>query len=155
MEKRRYGRLIMQMTAMDHSVAVIGMVKNEQKYAMCCAWTMMVDYDKIVCLLGTQSVTGHVAAKGDIIGYSALSLDQIDVAKKLGSTHSDTDDKLSSIPHVVNEGAILIEGAKTEIKCRVLDVMHLPGIEEDNLLYLEMVDGKENEGKFLHMTEFI
>ena len=57
----------------DYSVRVIAYEKNNNKYGMTCAWFMPADYDKLLCLLGTQSITGHNIQKGDIIGFSILS----------------------------------------------------------------------------------
>ena len=35
---------------LDHSVNVISFEKNGKYYSMCCAWSMNVDYDKVVNL---------------------------------------------------------------------------------------------------------
>ena len=51
----------------DYSVSVIALNKDNRKYGMTCAWFMPVDYDKLLCLLGAQSKTGHIIKKGDII----------------------------------------------------------------------------------------
>ena len=59
--------------AFDHGVNIITLEKNHQKMAMTCAWAMQVDYDKILCLLGSQSITGNTIKKGDYIGISAVS----------------------------------------------------------------------------------
>ena len=66
----------MSFRAVDHTVNVIGYEKNNTKYVMTCAWSMMVDYDKIVSLIGSQSVTGKNIKKGDIVGFSALCKEQ-------------------------------------------------------------------------------
>jgi hypothetical protein len=44
---------------------------------------MMVDYDKLICLIGSQSVTGKNIAKNDFIGVSALNKKQKDIAERL------------------------------------------------------------------------
>ncbi|MEI3526738.1 MAG: hypothetical protein V8R15_01340 [Bacilli bacterium] len=53
----------MKYKAFDHGVNIITLEKNYQKMAMTCAWAMQVDYDKILCLLGSQSVTGNTIKK--------------------------------------------------------------------------------------------
>ncbi|MBQ3253644.1 MAG: hypothetical protein IJA65_03725, partial [Acholeplasmatales bacterium] len=62
-------------------------------------------------------------------------------------------DKLKGIDYEVNDSAILIKDAKTMVVCEVIDILHLEGIEEDNFIYLKMLSKKENEGKFLHMSD--
>ena len=60
---------------------------------------------------------------------------------------------LQGIDFSVDEGAILINGARACVKCQVIDVLHLPGIEQENILYLQMLDGKENGGEALHIAD--
>jgi len=143
----------MEFRAVDHTINIIGYEKDNIKYAMACAWSMMVDYDKIVSLLGSQSVTGKNVKKGDIVGFSALSIEQKDIALKLGENHSNEIDKLEGIDYSVNNGAILINDAKNEIVCMVIDIIHLEGIEDDNLLYLKVLSHKSNNKKYLHMED--
>ncbi len=144
----------MELKALDHSVNIIGMEKNNHAYAMCCAWATMVDYDKLLCALGSQSVTGNQIQKGDIIGFSSLKKAQKSVAVQLGDRHSDTVNKLAGLDYRIEDGAILINNSLSEISCRVLDVLHLAGIESENIIYLEMIKGKENAGDALHMSDF-
>ena len=91
--------------AVDHSVNVIAFEKQGKKYAMTCAWAMMVDYDKLVCLIGAQSVTGKNICKNDFIGVSALNKKQKDIAERLGETHSDETDKLKDLEVEYNDSA--------------------------------------------------
>ena len=139
--------------AVDHSVNIIGVRKNDVNYAMCCAWAMMVDYDKLMCLLGSQSDTGNNICKGDIIGFTSLNKNQSDVAYKLGDNHSSETDKLDGVDYELNGSAILINGGKTVLVCEVLDILKLEGIEEDNCIYLKIINSNENEGEFLHMSD--
>lgn len=142
------------MSYLDHSVNIIAYQKDNINYAMCCAWSMNVDYDKLLCLLGSQSVTGKNIKKGDIIGFSSLAQNQKDIAEKIGDNHSNTTDKLKGIKYHVEDGAILIDDSLSMIKCVVIDVLHLEEIEEDNLIYLKALDAKEQDGIFLHMSDF-
>ena len=139
--------------AVDHSVNIIGIRKNDVNYAMCCAWAMMVDYDKLMCLLGSQSDTGNNICKGDIIGFTSLNKNQIDVAYKLGDNHSSEVNKLDGVDYELNGSAILINGGKTVLVCEVVDILKLEGIEEDNCIYLKIIEKKENEADFLHMSD--
>ena len=136
----------------DYSVSVIALNKDNRKYGMTCAWFMPVDYDKLLCLLGAQSKTGHIIEKGDIIGVSVLNENQVDVANLLGDRHSDEVDKFLGVDYEIKDTAILINKASRKMVCKVIDVLHLEGIEVDNLLYLNIVSTEENEDNFLHYS---
>jgi len=110
-------------------------MKNGRKYGMICSWATQVDYDKVVMLLGAQSVTGRNISKGDIIGVSVLSTRQEDVVNVLGENHSDEADKFENLDYTLKDSAILINNASINMIVEVIDVLHLTGIEEDNLVY--------------------
>ena len=57
------------------------------------------------------------------------------------------------VAHRADEGAILIDGARAQVKCRVIDVLRLQGIEAANVVYLQMLDGTLNEGEALHISD--
>lgn len=143
----------MNFKAGDYSVNIIAIEKNNLKYGMSCAWLTQVDYDKLVCLLGSQSVTSKVIEVSDKLGVSALSKNQKDLARFFGDTHSDEVDKFSTVEVRNVEGALLIPQASREMLCEVIEVIHLKGIEEDTLLYLQILDAKENNDDFLHNGE--
>ena len=136
----------------DYSVSVIAFEKDSHKYGMTCAWFMPVDYDKLLCLLGTQSVTGHNIKKGDIIGVSILGKNQVDIATIIGDKHSDEVDKFVSVDYELKDSAILIKDAPRKMVCKVIDVLHLEGIEVDNLIYLNILSTEENDNEFLHYS---
>ncbi|MDD3842892.1 MAG: flavin reductase family protein [Candidatus Izemoplasmatales bacterium] len=129
----------MPLEAFNAGCNIIGLNKHGRNYGMCCAWAQMIDYDKITMLIGAQSVTGKILTKGDIVGVSALALGQEAIALCLGSTHSDENDKFTSINFHLDESAILIDGAKVIMKCRVIDIMHLSGIETDYFVLLQVI----------------
>lgn len=125
----------MELSAFNYGANAVSFIKNEKKYGMICAWAMQSDYDKILMLLGAQSVTGKNISKGDIIGVSALNENQQDVVDALGENHSDVIDKFKNIKFTIRDSAILINDASNCMIVEVLDVLHLQGIEEDNLIY--------------------
>lgn len=125
----------MELSAFNYGANAVSFIKNEKKYGMICAWAMQADYDKILMLLGTQSITGKNIKKGDIIGVSALNENQKDIVDALGSGHSDDSDKFINIKYTINDSAILMDGASNCMIVEVLDVLHFKGIEEDNLIY--------------------
>ena len=143
----------MSFMAFNHSVSVVGFVRNNQKYCMTCAWAMQVDYDKVLMLLGAQSVTGNKILKGDMIGVSALSKYQRDIALQIGDGHSDEMDKLKGVQYQVSTDALYILNAARIMKVRVLEVMHLKGIESDNLIYGQIVEKIETVLPFLNMSD--
>jgi len=121
--------------AFNYGANAVCFQKNDRKYGMICSWATQVDYDKIVMLLGAQSVTAKNIFKGDIIGVSVLSVLQEDVMNTLGSNHSDEVDKFKDIDYNVIDSAILINNASVNMVVEIIDVLHLAGIEEDNLVY--------------------
>jgi len=121
--------------AFNYGANAVCFQKNGRKYGMICSWATQVDYDKIVMLLGAQSVTGKNISKGDIIGVSVLSTKQEDVMNTLGDNHSDVVDKFENISYTIKDSAILINNASIAMVVEVMDVLHLPRIEEDNLVY--------------------
>lgn len=145
----------MSMSIIDHNVNVVSLVKNGKNYGMCCAWAMQISEDKILCALGAQSTTGQVLNTGDIVGFSNLQKSQKNIALQLGdiNKHSADTDKLVGIDYRVDEGAILINGAHAEIKSKVIEIFHLKEIESENLIYLQILDLKENTGESLLMSD--
>jgi flavin reductase (DIM6/NTAB) family NADH-FMN oxidoreductase RutF len=125
----------MRLNAFNYGANAVCFKKNERKYGMICSWATQVDYDKIVMLLGAQSVTGKNIAKGDIVGVSVLSTMQEDVMNTLGNDHSDEVDKFEKLDYTLVDTAILINDASVTMVVEVIDVLHLAGIEEDNLVY--------------------
>lgn len=143
----------MNLKIMDYSVSVIAYEKKNQKKGMCCAWAMQADYDKLLCLLGSQSDTAKEIKKGDLIGVSVLSKNQKDIALHFGEGHSNELDKFVGMNVHQKETALTVPEAARELVCKVIDVLHLEKIEVDSLLYLEIVDVKENGEDFLHYSE--
>lgn len=131
-------------------VNVVAYKKNNHLFGMTCAWMTMVDYDKLVMLLGSQSDTAHALKVGDIIGVSALSSAQEEVANHFGDNHSLKVNKFESASYDEKDGAILIKGAKTRLKCRVFDISRVKGNDEDFLVFAEVIESDSDENlKFL------
>ena len=101
----------MNFDAFNYGANAVCFMKNGHKYGMICAWAMQVDFDRVLMIFGTQSVTGKNIAKGDIIGVSVLSTKQKDVVKALGYTHSDETDKFENLDYTIEGSAILINDA--------------------------------------------
>lgn len=137
----------MELSAFNYGANAVSFIKNGKKYGMICAWAMQADYDKILMLLGAQSITGKNIRKGDIIGVSALNENQEDVVGALGSDHSDTADKFKNVKFTIKDSAILIDDASNCMVVEILDVLHMPGIEEDNLIYGLVKSFESNDTK--------
>jgi len=139
----------LNLKAFNYGANAVCFLKNNHKYGMICAWATQVDYDKIIMLLGSQSVTGRNIEKGDIIGVSVLSEKQVDVMNALGYNHSNEVDKFKNIDYTLTDTAILIDNASVRMVVEVLDVIHLNGIVEDNLVYGLIRSYSTNEEKML------
>ena len=144
----------MKFKSIDHSVNIITIKKDEKLYGMTCAWAMQCDYDKLLCLLGSQSETLKVIEKGDIIGVNVLAKDQIDISLVFGEKHSSEINKFIGVNYKLNKSAVLIEGSVCQLSCEVIDILHLNELEEDGLLYLRIINGLECDKQYLHMSDF-
>ncbi len=139
--------------AFDHCVSVIAYQKDGRKYGMTCAWAMQVDYDKLVCLIGSQSDTGRQIKEGQEIGVSVLAKHQKAIAEHFGEEHSSSFDKFEGVTYTEKESALLIPKSARAMVCQVIEVLHLKGIEEDQLVYVSVKESQENSSEFLHYGE--
>lgn len=135
------------MDLVNLGVNVIAFEKNNHKYGMTCAWLTMVGYDEIVMLIGSQSDTGHHIEIYDIIGISSLADNQEEIALNFGDHHSSIDDKFINKNYYLDDGAILIEGAKGQMKCQVFDIQRVKGNNEDFLIFAKVLKSKIDENK--------
>lgn len=135
------------MDLVNLGVNVIAFEKNNHKYGMTCAWLTMVGYDEIVMLIGSQSDTGHHIEIDDIIGISPLADNQEEIALNFGDHHSSIDDKFINKNYYLDDGAILIEGAKGQMKCQVFDIQRVKGNNEDFLIFAKVLKSKIDENK--------
>ena len=135
--------------ASDYCISIVALENDNFKYGMTCAWMMQVDYDKIVCLLGSESNTGNVIKIGSYVGVSTLSKNQGEIALKFGDSHSKNVNKFKDVEFENKNGAICIKHASREMFCEVMDILSLKEIE-DKLIYLRIVEYKENNNEFLH-----
>lgn len=145
----------MEKVCFDGGVNVICFLKNGIKYGMTCAWGMQVDYDKVLMLLGSQSVTGKVLEVGDEVGLCALNNNQVDVSNKLGAKHSDQIDKFKGLNYRIDGNCILFDDSSRVMKAKVIDIIHLKEVEEDNLIYLRILENKKNDDNFLTYSSFL
>lgn len=143
----------MELSAFNYGANAVSYIKEGKKFGMICAWAMQADFDKILMLLGAQSITGKNIRKGDIIGVSALNQNQQNVVDALGSSHSDDTDKFADIKYTVKDSAILIDDASNCMVVEVLDVLHLNGIEEDNLIYGLVKSFVSNDSKKYSLSD--
>ena len=69
--------------------------------------------------------------------------------KRLQSSHN----KLEGIQYNVSDDALFILNAARLMKVRVIDILHLKGIEEDSLIYGEIIEKVETVFPFLNMSD--
>lgn len=119
---------------------------QDQIYGMTCAWTSQVDYYKAIMLIGSQSETGKQLKIGDVVSISGLASTQKEIAIQIGTNHSSMG-KFKDIDFDIFNNVKVIKGAKTYLKCKIIDIMHLKGIEEDNLVYLDVVNFEDHPDK--------
>jgi len=100
-------------------VNVIAYRKDNQNYAMTCAWSTMSDFKEIVAFIGTQSETGKNLEVGMKLGYSTLKEGQEKIANIIGSSHSSENDKLANIEYEEEDGAIIIKNCYKASLCQL------------------------------------
>ena len=123
---------------------ILAYKKNDINYAMTCAWAMMIDYRRIAMLVGGQSVTGQNLEIGLKVGVSALADGQQEIAKIIGTKHSNEFNKFENIKYTQKESMILIDEAKVLMECVVDEIQNIDG---DLLVFLKVEDFNENENK--------
>ena len=138
----------MSLQAFKMGVNIVAYLKDNKMYGMTCAWATQVGYEEVIMVLGNQSVTGNNISKGDIIGISALNPDQGELGMKFGTTHSDVTDKFKGVDFVIDDSAIMMNNATRMMKAKVLDILHLENIEEDNIIYCHIISTIENGNDF-------
>lgn len=143
----------MKLSAFNYGANAVSFIKDDKKYGMICAWAMQADYDKVLMVLGAQSITGKNISKGDIIGVSVLNENQQHIVDALGHSHSDDDHKFKDIKYTIKDSAILIDDASNCMIVEVLDVLHLDGIEEDNVIYGTIKSVTSNDFKKYTLNE--
>lgn len=145
----------MEAMAVDHNVNVVAMEKGGRRYAMVCAWAANVAADKMVCAIGPQSATGRAIEAGDEVGFTNLAAGQMGIAFQVGNmeVHSDAADKLEGVEVRQEGGAIVVEGGRVQVVGRVVEVLHLPGCEEENVVYIDIVDAHAADVPALHISD--
>lgn len=143
----------MSLQAFNQGVNVLAYTKDNKSLGMTFAWGMMVDYDKIMMLIGEQSDTGNNVKIGDIVGVSALNKKQINIALQLGDNHSLSTKKFEGIAITKNDSAILINEAKVQMVVKVIDIIHTKENPNDNLIYGLILSSEVNESEFLSAQE--
>lgn len=145
----------MSIRLIEHGVNIITLDKNYQKMAMTCAWAMHVDYDKILCLIGSQSITGKNLEKNDYVGISVLNKGNKKLADYVGDCHSNSINKFANNDFVKYKDVYVVNKSSRYAKGKVIDIFHLEGIEADYLVYIlldEVIDNHNND--LLHMSDY-
>jgi flavin reductase (DIM6/NTAB) family NADH-FMN oxidoreductase RutF len=129
----------MDLRAFRAGANILAFQKNNRRYGMCCAWAMMLDYDQIGMLVGSQSATGKALEVGDVVGVSALAENQATIALRFGEGHSDQTDKFEGFAVERKDSALLIPGAKVRMVCEVIGFWHPDARTSDRLVHLRVL----------------
>ena len=144
----------MSLHAFNMGCNILALSKNNHQYGLCVAWAQMLDYDVISLLIGESSVTGKILEIGDIVGVSALSKQQGDIALRFGEHHSDIFDKFKDLDYITDNFAILIKGAKVTMKCKVKDILHFDFSKNDYFVILKVLSSSTLPGyEFLALSD--
>ena len=132
----------MNLRAFRCGANVLAYEKDNKKYGMTCAWAMMVDYSKVMMLVGGQSETGNNLEVGDLVGISALATGQEKVSRTMGMQHSSKVNKFESVIYRQEKSALIIKDAKVEMLAKVVKIENLDG---DHLITFEVTNFQENK----------
>lgn len=135
----------MDLRAFRAGANILAYQKNNRRYGMCCAWAMMLDYDQVGMLVGSQSATGRALEVGDVVGVSALAEGQAPIALSFGEGHSDQIDKFQNLSFDAKGTAILIPGAKVRMVCEVVAFWHPDAKTPDRLVHLRVLSHESRE----------
>lgn len=117
---------------------VLTLFKDGKRYGMTFAWGMATDIDKLLIMVGGQSVTGHHLNVGDKVGISCLNINQGHIAQHFGDHHSDIFDKFD-IPEIeIVDNVYLIKDATREMIGEIIDIFHLKDNNEDLMVYIKI-----------------
>ncbi|MGN1295152.1 MAG: flavin reductase family protein [Bacilli bacterium] len=135
----------MSLRAYNHSVSIVTKKEEEKIYACTIAWMCQVGYEEVIGLIGEQSSTGKTLKKGDKVAINVCSKEMKDFASFVGSTSSLEVNKFASHSYCEKDGYITLEESKVILLCEVKDILHLEGIQDDNLVYFHVKEYQVNE----------
>lgn len=93
--------------------------------------------------------------KGDYIGISVLGISQKEIAEAIGDCHSNEVDKFATYHFENYLDVMVLKDSPIVLKCRVSDVISLEGIEEDHLIYAQIISSLEQKKeRYLHMSDY-
>ncbi len=132
---------------------VLTLNKDGHKYGMTFAWGMAVDTDKLIAMIGGQSITGHHLKVGDKVGISALANGQKEIALHFGDNHSDELDKFNNNYWEENNGVILIKNAARQLVCEVVDIFYMKDNDEDPIVEFKVIKKINQADRFINYID--
>lgn len=142
----------MHFKTFDHGVNIISLKKNNQFYAMTCAWSTQIDDDKVMCLIGEQSVTNSKIEINDIIAISVLNIEQKDLSLLIGDTHSNEFNKLIDTIEIMD--VVGYKNSNRILKCQVIELIKINQECNDLAVIAKIIQSEElNNKPFLHMSD--
>lgn len=142
----------MHFKTFDHGVNIVSLKKNNQFFAMTCAWSTQIDDDKVMCLIGEQSVTNSQIEINDIIAISVLNIEQKDLSLLIGDTHSNEFNKLIDTIEIMD--VVGYKNSNRILKCQVIELIKINQECNDLAVVAKIIQSEElNNKPFLHMSD--
>ncbi len=112
---------------LTHGVYIVCAQHQDQRAGLAVAWATQVARDRILISIGKQSATrGSILASG-AFGLSALTREQVDLARLFGRRSSARVDKFEGLGyHTLETGSPLLDDCAATFDCRV-DAVHDDG----------------------------
>ena len=145
----------MKISPYDHNISIVAYKKNNVIYSGTYAWFMQIGYEEVFGLLGSQSDTGNNLKIDDIVGISICSKNQLNDAIYIGEYHSSEVNKLVNVNYTLHENnAITLNDSKCVMICKVIDIVKLKNIEEDNGVYFKVLKYDMNDKlEYLYVSD--
>ncbi|UCC62331.1 MAG: flavin reductase [Anaerolineae bacterium] len=111
---------------LTHGVYVVCAQHKGRRGGLAVAWATQVATSRILICVGAQSATRELILDSQAFGLSALTREQLDVARAFGRRSSRDVDKFASLgTHTLETGSPLLDDCAATFDCRVEAVYDL------------------------------
>lgn len=108
---------------LTHGVNIVCAQHEGRRGGLAVAWATQVGSDRILICVGAQSATRELILTSGAFGLSALTREQLDLARAFGTQSSRQVDKFAGLGvHSAETGSPLLDDCAMTLDCRVVTV---------------------------------
>ena len=131
---------------LTHGVYIVTAAHDGEVRGMAAAWACQVGIDKLMVYIGDQSSTREYILRSEVFGVSVLAEDQVDLAKRFGTTSSLNVNKFEGVGfHHGETGCPLLDDCLLTFDCRVDDVFDY---SEGKLIIGKVISAEKVSGEY-------